>query len=163
MRGIRPPGSGTLSNPLFALAFAIYEFRAIAERDLLRRSIRTMSAEKQGDRHVLAMFGFSTRGKDYFVSFISVEQDGHLIQTTSCSKPVVARSKFFDAWSATVCKGGSPAEVLDLHIKTVKRRNDRNSLFLNLSDDKVEEIDQYIDHINLSAIANMWRKSLWRI
>ena len=109
------------------------------------------------------MFGFSTRAKEHFISFVSIEQDGQLIQTTSSPRPIVARSKYLDSWSTAVLKGGSPAEVLGLHIKTVKQRNDRDTELLNLSADKVVEIDQYMDHVNLRSMANMWRKSLWRI
>lgn len=89
--------------------------------------------------------------------------NGTVIQSTSCPQPVDVRSKYQPLWSVATVNAEETAVILEAHIDMVKTQIHLGWTPIVLAVDALVEIDEYLDQINLHSMANMWRRSMWRI
>jgi len=112
--------------------------------------------------HVLAMTGLSRRDGCYYVTFFTFFEDGSIYQTSSSTKYLVSRAKHEPLWTVHSCNEVDTESVLHQHVQLVKDRKDGNRLLV-VSDKNVVDADRYLDQLSLQAMAQLWRKSLWKI
>ena len=129
--------------------------------DCPRRSIQRKFLSSTSGQ-VVAMTGFSGRDKCYYVSFITYLDDGRVLQTSSKTKHLIARSKFEPLWIVQSCHEVETDVVLQRHIQMVKDET-ATAKVLAVTADEIVEADNYLDQLSLRALSNMWRKSVWRI
>ena len=142
----------SFKNDLVALGFV----DDCPDRSIQRKFLSSASGQ------VVAMTGFSKRDKCFYVSFITYLDDGRVLQTSSKTNYLIARSRFEPLWVIQNCNEVKVDEILQRHIQLVKDETVTAGV-LAVSADGIEDADNYLDQLSLRAWANMLRKSVWRI